>query len=53
MADSLFPEDDPPAAAAAAAPLAERIRPRGFDEFVGQEELLAPGKPLRLSLIHI
>src|SRR5262249_29323132 len=29
------------------APLAERMRPRSFDEFVGQEELLAPGTPLR------
>ncbi len=29
------------------APLAERMRPRNFDEFVGQEEILAPGRPLR------
>jgi hypothetical protein len=28
-------------------PLAERMRPRTFDEFVGQEELLGPGRPLR------
>jgi putative ATPase len=28
-------------------PLAARIRPRSFDEFVGQEKLVAPGKPLR------
>ena len=47
--DSLFPEDAPPAAHAPA-PLAERMRPRTFDEFVGQEELLAPGKPLRESI---
>ena len=33
-----------------AAPLAERMRPRTFDEFVGQEELLAPGKPLREAI---
>ena len=33
-----------PAAPAAPAPLAERMRPRTFDEFVGQEELLAPGQ---------
>src|SRR2546430_10695166 len=26
------------------------MRPRTFDEFVGQEELLAPGKPLRESI---
>jgi putative ATPase len=35
---------------AAPAPLAERMRPRSFDEFVGQEELLAPGKPLREAI---
>src|ERR1017187_6087673 len=32
------------------APLAERMRPRALDEFVGQEHLLAPGKPLRLAI---
>src|ERR1051326_794979 len=32
------------------APLAERMRPRTLDEFVGQEELLAPGKPLREAI---
>jgi putative ATPase len=50
MADSLFPDDDRPPGPAAAAPLAERMRPRSFDEFVGQEELLAPGKPLREAI---
>jgi putative ATPase len=29
------------------APLADRMRPRTLDEFIGQEHLLAPGKPLR------
>lgn len=29
------------------APLADRMRPRSLDEFVGQQHLLAPGKPLR------
>ena len=29
------------------APLAERMRPRTFDELVGQQELLGPGRPLR------
>jgi putative ATPase len=29
------------------APLADRMRPRTLDEFVGQEHLLATGKPLR------
>jgi putative ATPase len=28
-------------------PLAERMRPRTLDEVVGQEEILAPGRPLR------
>ncbi|MDE3136175.1 MAG: replication-associated recombination protein A [Acidobacteriota bacterium] len=28
-------------------PLADRMRPRTLDEFIGQEHLLAPGKPLR------
>ena len=32
------------------APLAERMRPRTLDEYVGQEHLLAPGKPLRLAI---
>src|SRR5206468_11235731 len=31
-------------------PLAQRMRPRSLDEFVGQEEILAPGKPLRLQI---
>ncbi len=33
-----------------ARPLAERMRPRTLDEFVGQEQILAPGKPLRLQI---
>src|SRR6476659_2913585 len=48
--ESLFPDDDAPIAKAARAPLAERMRPRTFDEFVGQEDLLAPGKPLRTAI---
>src|SRR6185437_11545332 len=31
-------------------PLAERMRPRSLEEVVGQEHLLAPGKPLRLQI---
>ncbi len=35
---------------AANQPLAERMRPRTLDEFIGQEKLLSPGKPLRLQI---
>ncbi|MGE3524645.1 MAG: replication-associated recombination protein A [Gemmatimonadales bacterium] len=35
-----------PSLFAPADPLAARIRPRTLDEFVGQEHLLAPGRPL-------
>jgi putative ATPase len=31
-------------------PLAARMRPQTLDEFVGQENLLAPGKPLREAI---
>ena len=31
-------------------PLADRLRPRHLDEFVGQSHLLAPGKPLRAAI---
>jgi putative ATPase len=31
------------------APLADRLRPRTLEEFVGQAHLLGPGKPLRLA----
>src|SRR5438132_1062338 len=53
--DTLFPDDDVQLGASRArsretAPLAERVRPRTFAEFVGQEALLAPGKPLREAI---
>jgi putative ATPase len=35
---------------AANQPLAERMRPRTLDEFIGQEKLLGPGKPLRMQI---
>jgi putative ATPase len=62
---SLFDDDSASAAAAAAraaqgaageatdggrVPLAERMRPRTLDELVGQEHLLAPGRPLREAI---
>src|SRR6516165_5708289 len=31
-------------------PLADRMRPRTLDEYVGQEHLVGPGKPLRVSI---
>jgi len=36
--------------AMAGAPLAERMRPRTLEEYVGQEHLLGPGKPLRVQI---
>src|SRR3954464_8458880 len=31
-------------------PLADRMRPRTLDEFMGQEHILGPGKPLRVAI---
>ena len=31
-------------------PLADRMRPRTLDEFVGQKHLVGPGKPLRIQI---
>ena len=51
MSDSLF--DDEPASRATepggheATPLADRVRPRTLNELVGQDHILAPGRPLR------
>jgi len=57
MSGSLFEDDrgrggssDLPSSAAAGTPLAERVRPRTLDEIVGQDEILAPGKPLRQAI---
>ena len=47
---SLFDDDPEPAATAAPSPLAERMRPATLDEFVGQEALIGPGRPLRLAI---
>jgi putative ATPase len=49
-ADSLFPDEPSSPAGSAPAPLAERMRPRSFDEFVGQADLLGPGRPLREAI---
>src|SRR5262245_7748589 len=48
---SLFEDpDDTPLTDDASAPLAERMRPRTLEEFVGQEALTAPGRPLREAI---
>jgi putative ATPase len=55
---SLFDDEDgarkggssDPLSAAAGTPLAERMRPRTLDEIVGQDDILAPGKPLREAI---
>ena len=43
----LFETPAPDETVAAGAPLAARMRPRTFDEYVGQEHLVGPGKILR------
>mgnify|MGYP001364196108 CR=1 FL=1 len=43
-------ESDEPKPTASGSPLAERMRPRTFDEFVGQHELIARGQPLREAI---
>jgi len=48
---SLFDITSPePAQSDAQRPLADRMRPRTLDEFVGQEHILGPGKPLRVQI---
>ena len=55
----LFDDHDPPppaqlesTAVDPSAPLAERMRPRTLDDIVGQDALLAPGRPLREAINH-
>jgi putative ATPase len=48
---SLFqPIPNASSAADTTRPLADRMRPRTLDEYVGQEHLIGPGKPLRVSI---
>src|ERR1700692_5093312 len=42
------PKGDPPTASSR--PLAERMRPDKFEDFVGQQHILGPGKPLRAQI---
>ncbi len=49
---SLFDSTPPgqPAEDLIGRPLADRMRPRTLDEYVGQEHILGPGKPLRAQI---
>jgi putative ATPase len=47
---SLFAPAPGEKSAPVAAPLAERMRPRSLDEFLGQEHLIGAGKPLRVQI---
>lgn len=47
---SLFPIPVPSEGARSGQPLADRMRPRTLDEFIGQEKLLGPGRPLRVQI---
>ena len=44
------PIPDASSAADATRPLADRMRPRTLEEYVGQEHLIGPGKPLRTQV---
>ena len=47
---SLFQPMPNAGAADTTRPLADRMRPRTLDEYAGQEHLIGPGKPLRVSI---
>ncbi|MGC2402301.1 MAG: replication-associated recombination protein A [Acidobacteriaceae bacterium] len=47
---SQIPEESALRGPRRAAPLAERMRPRTLDEYVGQEHLLGAGMPLRMEI---
>jgi len=47
---SLFASTPNADAAPGTRPLADRMRPRTLDEFVGQDHLVGPGKPLRVQI---
>jgi len=47
----LFASSQPfPPAPPGKAPLAERLRPQSFDDLIGQDELVGPGRPLRKAI---
>jgi putative ATPase len=47
---SLFDASPAPAGPPPDAPLAERMRPERLEDFLGQEHILGPGKPLRAQI---
>ncbi len=49
MTRSLF-GDEPATATGTSTPLAERMRPRTLEEYVGQTHLVGPGQPLRRAI---
>lgn len=50
MPGLLAAADEPPGASDEGAPLPARLRPRTFQEFVGQEHIVGPGTVLRKSI---
>jgi putative ATPase len=48
--EELFAREKPPAGSVERRPLAERMRPRTLEEFVGQQHLLGPNKVLQKAL---
>jgi putative ATPase len=50
MSMELFRALEPEQKSQAGRPLADRMRPETLDEFIGQEDLLGPGKPLRTQI---
>ena len=50
MTLELFPREPASQTSKKAAPLADRMRPRSLEEFVGQSHLLGEGKVLRIAL---
>jgi putative ATPase len=47
---SLFDTTPPAPAPDKSRPLAERMRPESLDDYIGQEHILGPGKPLRRQI---
>ncbi len=47
---SLFDVTPPEPGKGHGSPLADRMRPRSLEEYVGQEHILGPGKPLRVKI---